>query len=162
MKKRHVTTRMALENIMLSQRSQIQKTSCCVTPFIAQLQFTWACLAEQHQLLSLTHSFAGTFQKHFADHNLVIAHVLFNPLIINARLTSCPISPWFILLLLLFSFFLCTAFDFFFFLKECKIRCQQALSYAIWVWSEMEFTPDEPEVRDGSQFPKASSCPPPS
>lgn len=26
---------------------------------------------------------------------------------------------------------------FFFFLKECKIRCQQALSYAIWVWSEM-------------------------
>ena len=39
---------------------------------------------------------------------------------------------------------------FFFFLKECKIRYQQALSYAIWVWSEMEFTPDEPEVRDGS------------
>ena len=41
-------------------------------------------------------------------------------------------------------------FFFFFPLKECKIRCQQALSYAIWVWSEMEFTPDEPEVRDGS------------
>ena len=41
-------------------------------------------------------------------------------------------------------------FFFFFPLKECKIRCQQALSYAIWVWAELEFTPDEPEVRDGS------------
>ena len=29
---------MALENIMLSQRSQIQKTWCCVTPFIWKVQ----------------------------------------------------------------------------------------------------------------------------
>lgn len=47
----------------------------------------------------------------------------------------------------------------FFFLKECKIRCQQALSSAILVCFEMEFTCDEPEVKDRSYPLKASSYP---